>query len=409
MSERRILLFMPYGSVGGMERLALTFYNYYKSIGHQVYGLKIIKLDTDIISFGEDEIYMSTSDFSQMRIDQRLLFYFSCPSKLKNIFKKKKITHCICFGDMANTICAFTGNNHGVYKVGSIHALKSIEFTNKSWLNKLFKSGFKTYYKNLDKVVCISKAIKKDLLENLEYKFDNLEVIYNPHDISLILEKASDKLDTDQELELFKKPVILFLGRLSIQKAPWHLLNSFYLAQKEGLSAELVFIGDGDSSVIDFLEKMLEKFKIENVHFLGRKPNPYKYLKLTKVLALSSYYEGTPNVIVEAISLGVPIVSTNCTDGIVELMSSTLQSIPKEQETSKKLDSGWITPTFFKGDLEIPSLDELRVDEPTKIFAKALICAFSNDTLKMNKQRIHNELLSKFEISFVAEKYLAHR
>ena len=50
--EKRILLLMPYGSVGGMERLALTFYNRMKKLGYKVKVVKLIKLEDDIILFG---------------------------------------------------------------------------------------------------------------------------------------------------------------------------------------------------------------------------------------------------------------------------------------------------------------------------------------------------------------------
>ena len=74
---KNILLIMPYGSVGGMERLALHFYNYYKAQGYNVKAIKLIKLKTDIINFGDDEFYFSDRDFYQMSVVKRLLFYIT--------------------------------------------------------------------------------------------------------------------------------------------------------------------------------------------------------------------------------------------------------------------------------------------------------------------------------------------
>jgi len=147
-------------------------------------------------------------------------------------------------------------------------------------------------------------------------------VIYNPHNIKQIELLTQEVLDSPSEEALFSKKVVLFLGRLSLQKAPWHLIKAFSLLQNDEDSIQLVFIGDGDQHMTDYLDQLIEKLQItKNVVFLGRKSNPYKYLKKATVLALSSYYEGTPNVIVEAIATETPIVSSNCTGGIVELMS----------------------------------------------------------------------------------------
>jgi len=57
--NKRILLIIPYGSVGGMERLAFSFYNFYKSLGYYSKAVKFIQLDSDIIHFGEDELFLS--------------------------------------------------------------------------------------------------------------------------------------------------------------------------------------------------------------------------------------------------------------------------------------------------------------------------------------------------------------
>ena len=86
-----ILLIMPYGSVGGMERLAETFYNNYKKQGFQVKSVKIIGLENDIINFGDDEIILSRKDFAAYSPAQRLLFYAKIPFLLKNIIKRYNI------------------------------------------------------------------------------------------------------------------------------------------------------------------------------------------------------------------------------------------------------------------------------------------------------------------------------
>src|SRR5690606_37643501 len=124
--QKNILLIMPYGSVGGMERLAYNFYKCYIGMGYNAKALKLIKLDSDIINFGADELYLKDCDFSEMSKTERAFFYFKAPSMIKKIIKREQITHSISFGDMANFFSSLSGTKE--FKIGSIHALKSIEF-----------------------------------------------------------------------------------------------------------------------------------------------------------------------------------------------------------------------------------------------------------------------------------------
>ena len=399
---KNILLIMPYGSVGGMERLALNFYTHYKAQGYSVKAIKIIQLPSDIIYFGEDEIALSTLDFYEMSFAKRFWFYFKIPFLIRKIVKQNNISHSISFGDMANVFSSLSFTSE--FKIASIHALKSVEFVTKSFLNTIFKLAFKTSYYFFDKVVCISQAIKKDLLENCGYKFkNNLQVIYNPHNVLDIERLASIEIENQVENELFQNDVILFLGRMSAQKAPWHLIKSFSLLENNDNKIKLVLIGDGDINITNYLKELSEKLNIkQNVVFLGRKSNPYQYLKKAKVLALSSYYEGTPNVIVEAIATETPIVSSNCTDGILELMSI----VENEQiEDFMITESGIITPNFFKGELSIPKNESITNEEI--IFSKALKLVLFNQNFKDKIVKNKSILLSKFNLERVANEYLS--
>ena len=198
---------MPYGSVGGMERLALNFYNHYIKNGYEVKALKLIKLENDIINFKEDELFIKSYDFNDMSKFERISFYLNAPIIIRKIIKKYKITHSIAFGDMANLFSSLTFTNE--FKIGSIHALKSVELKNSTFFNRISKLGYKTSYRYLDKVVCISKAIKEDLLFNCEYKFSNLEIIYNPHNIKDIARSSQESLTDKREIGLFSKKTIL--------------------------------------------------------------------------------------------------------------------------------------------------------------------------------------------------------
>ncbi|WP_298540323.1 glycosyltransferase [uncultured Aquimarina sp.] len=398
-----ILLIMPYGSVGGMERLAFTFYNHYRSMGHKVKAVKLIKLESDIINFGQDEYHFSDIDFADMSKSNRALFYLKAPLRLRKIIKKEKISHSISFGDMTNVFSSLTYTKE--FKIASIHALKSVELSAKNMLNRIFELSYRTTYRNFDKVVCISKAIKLDLQDNCGYTFNNLQVIYNPHNVSQIIELSKEKITDNKELQIFSEDTILFLGRMSIQKAPWHLINAF---SKLSITKKtnLVFIGDGDDRVLDYLKKQINDLKIsDSVFFLGRRKNPYKYISSSTLLSLSSYYEGTPNVIVESLCLKTPVVSSNCTDGILELMSIDQRDLIEHNNIMT--EGGIVTPNLFKGDLSVPSEETLNYASEEASLSQGLQLGLENATSLRNAiENKYELLLSKFDLQNVTKQYL---
>lgn len=401
---KTILLFMPYGSVGGMERLAYYQYTAYRAMGYRVKAVKIIGLPDDVVHFGEDEIVLSTRDFHAYSVIARFWFYIRIPFMIRHIIQKYEVDYTLSYGDMANMFSAVTFTDE--YKIAGIHALKSVEFKMPSFFNKIFRKSFQTIYCRFQKVVCISEAIKKDLLENCDYRFPkNLQVIYNPHDIISIQAQMLQPFDDAAEERLFSQPTIVFLGRMSVQKAPWHLIQAFALLKKEAQFAavKLVLIGDGNTAVIEKCTSLMAHHQLENeVIFLGRRSNPYSYLYRATVLALTSYYEGTPNVIVEAMATGTPIVSSNCTQGIAELMALTQ---PKEATSWITTPAGLITPNFFKGVLDIP--DTTAFMEEEHHFAAALAEVIDNaDAYRSQLKKHQSALLDKFDLNAVALAYL---
>ncbi|MDO5971128.1 glycosyltransferase [Flavivirga aquimarina] len=400
---KNILLILPYGGVGGMERLALNFYSCYKDKGYNVKALKFFGLESDIINFNEDELILSNKDLYAFNKLERIKFYLLTPIKIRRIIKTHNITHSISFGDLTNIFSALTYTNEK--KIGSIHALKSVELSNNSIFSKLTRLSYKTSYRKFDKMVSISHAIKKDLIENCGYKFEsNLKVIYNPHDTKTILELGQRQIEDNEEKLIFNKNVIVFLGRMSVQKSPWHLINAFSLL-KEKKDVNLVFIGDGDKQVINIISKMIKHYSIEDsVYFMGRKSNPYKYLSKAKTLVLTSHYEGTPNVIIEAIALNIPVVSSNCTNGIAELMSLNHSEVISSNQNIE-VESGIITPNVYKGIIGIPE-NTLNISEEERKVADALFEVINNENHKISVSKNSKKLTKKFDVDYVCDSYL---
>jgi glycosyltransferase involved in cell wall biosynthesis len=166
----------------------------------------------------------------------------------------------------------------------------------------------------------------------------------------------------------------------------------------------LVFIGDGDDLLINYLLKLIRYYGLnKKVFFLGRKENPYMYLSKAKVLAITSHYEGTPNVIVEALALKIPVVSSNCTDGIGELMS--LKNDVERSNDNIEVEGGIITPNLFKDKMGIPdTINDIQVEEIK--LADALQNALHKPAYKLRVSKNSEALTRKFNLESVCNQYL---
>lgn len=112
---------------------------------------------------------------------------------------------------------------------------------------------------------------------------------------------------------------IVYVGRMTYAKNPFRLIDVLELVIKKNPSIKIAIVGDGElsQSVKEYtIEKKIEK----NIDFVGFLENPVKIIGSAKVMVLTSIYEGTPMCALEAMSLGVPIVSTP-TDGLIDLIS----------------------------------------------------------------------------------------
>ena len=402
--KHNLMLVIPYGGVGGMERLAFNMYRYYQSIGYTVKVVKLVGQPGDIVNFGDDEIVLSRRDLVEMSPFRRCLFYLSIPLSLARVVWTHGITHSIAFGDMANLFSSLSPSWE--YKVASLHSLKSVELAPRTTLNRLFRLAYRSSYRRFKRVVAISRAIRADLIANCGYAFPgNLTVVYNPHDVHGIREAASVPLETDAR-PLFPGKTVVFLGRLAGPKAPWHLVRAFRAVLNRGLQARLLMIGDGDEGITRYLVSLVEAYGISaHVTFLGRKQNPYHYLVRADVLALSSHFEWTPNVIVEAIALGVPVVSSHCTDGVLEMMTTrefSHNAMPAD--TLLELEAGVVTPPLTGGCDEITPETPLTPAE--QVFADALAAVLVNPEYRTRLMQHRDALLAKFDMARSAQAYL---
>ena len=97
------------------------------------------------------------------------------------------------------------------------------------------------------------------------------------------------------------------------------MIEAFSILKSKGIKEKLYILGDGELK--PELEQIIKEKKLENeIILLGSKINPYIWLKNAKLFVHSAIFEGFPMVLLEALYVGVPIVTSNFKSGALELV-----------------------------------------------------------------------------------------
>ena len=162
-------------------------------------------------------------------------------------------------------------------------------------------------------IIAVSDGVREDLRGFFQLTQAGIEQIYNPFDTAAINEQAAQP-----EPDLPELPYLLHVGRFAPQKRHDLLLDAWKGLQDTG--HKLVFLTKQN----DKLDALIKASGLgSSVVVAGFRQNPYPWIKNARLLVLCSDHEGMPNVLVEAIACGTPVVSTDCPSGPKELLAGT--------------------------------------------------------------------------------------
>lgn len=191
-------------------------------------------------------------------------------------------------------------------------------------IRKYFKTTFFKKINKFDYICTVSEEMRVQL-KNIFPKLTNKQItIYNPIDFENIekLSEAKEELPL-KERKLLDSKYICSVGRLDEGQKDFTTLIKVYsnLVKKGIIEEKLVIVGDGPHK--NSLETLVKDLNVEKeVIFLGKKSNPYIWIKNSKLFILSSKYEGFPTVMIEALVLNTPTISSNCLTGPKEILEN---------------------------------------------------------------------------------------
>lgn len=161
------------------------------------------------------------------------------------------------------------------------------------------------------KLIAVSDGVAADLRGALGLHSARIERIYNPFDFDSLRAAAAETAPVPTG------PYVIHVGRFSAQKRHDILLDAWAEVKT---SHTLVLLTSPDPR----LDAMITARGLEaRVRVAGFQANPYPWIAHAALLVLSSDHEGLPNVIIEALALGTPVVSTDCPSGPREILGAT--------------------------------------------------------------------------------------
>lgn len=263
---------------------------------------------TVICSHCEDKINRSLHSTIELRITNRSRNFYNIPTLIMATRElRPKLLFCIgesnsIIGAIALTL-SFTKTllvtRDTQDHISWLRHMNDVERRLKSWLASLSR-------RKAAKIISLCSEMKSRSLKMWKDNPSKYKIISNGVDLNEYKPSYEKKC-------INNKYTYLYVGRLEHQKSVDTLLRAFRIVELQKKQSRLVIVGAG--SMGDRYKRLASSLSISNISWEGYKSNPDPYYASCDCFVLPSLYEGFPNVIIEAMSFGLDVVSTDCPTG----------------------------------------------------------------------------------------------
>lgn len=292
---------------GGAERVMSTLLRHSETRA-DAHDLHLVLLDN------EEKAYSIPSFVTVHQLDSKRSLARTLPQALKAL-RAIRPDVVLSFLTRANFANVATARLLGHRSVISERAYTSGHHGNGS-SGLISRLLIKTLYPRASFVIGVSEIICQDLTGNFGVSTDRIIAIPNPVDADAVRQQGSEVSSS-----ISSKPYIVGMGRLISPKNFSLLLQAFAQSAYIG---NLVLLGQGPE------EQKLRALAVElgiseRVIFGGFRSNPFPIIAAAQAYVLPSNAEGFPNSLVEAMTLGVPVISTECLSGPSEILHDAVK------------------------------------------------------------------------------------
>ena len=307
---KKIALFVPSLRGGGAERVTLNLARGFIDLGYEV-DMVLASAEGPLLPYLPTEAKLI--DFGCHRVSR------SMPGLIAYL-RRERPDVMLCVMEHTSIVALWAAKLAAVNTriVVTVHNTLSRASKHAPLLRGRIMPFFvRAFYPWAYCTVVVSEAAKKDLLHSGGLNPERVKVILNPV-VTPDLFQAAEKAVEHPWFSEGQPPVILAVGRLTEQKDFTTLLKAFARV-RDKCKCRLIIAGEGEER--SALEKTITDLGIaDDVDLHGYVDNPYAYMAHASVFVLSSAWEGLPTVLIEAMAIGLPVVSTDCPSGPKEIL-----------------------------------------------------------------------------------------
>jgi glycosyltransferase involved in cell wall biosynthesis len=174
-------------------------------------------------------------------------------------------------------------------------------------------------YRYAERIVAVSQGVAEDTARITRLPPSRIRVVHNPV-LTPDLFAAAKQIPDHPWLQNKTTPIVLGVGRLTKQK-DFPTLIKAVAHVRTSRPVRLIVLGEGSKR--PELERLIKELKLQDsVDLPGFHSNPFCCMQRADVFVLSSLWEGSPNVLTEAMALGTPVISTDCPSGPREILEN---------------------------------------------------------------------------------------
>lgn len=304
-NREKIAIYISFSGEGGVERMISNLIHEFVRLGHPV-DLLLIKAKGEHLSRLPKEVNVIKlgSDHSAFTLLPLIRYLRKEQPKCLLAAKHRAIVIAVLARMFAKTTTRI---------VGRLGTNLSRALEGKSALRKwLWHAPMRKIYPRVDQIIPVSEGVLEDVASITGLGSDKLHVIRNP----VITPEMYTLADQPAEHPWFNDggaPIILGAGRFTRQKDFITLIKAFAKVRKQR-ECRLVLLGHG--ALQDEYQRLAAELEVsDDLSMPGFASNPYPYMKQAALFVLSSAWEGSPNVLSEALAQGTPVVATDCPSG----------------------------------------------------------------------------------------------
>ncbi len=281
--------------------------------------------------------------------------------KLARVVHRRDPDVCISFMTFPNLFNILASQFHRKPTVLSVRAALSSALPTGTRAGEAVRTLVRKTYPGRP-IVAISHGVGRDLVENFGVDPVDVTAIHNPITPDRVIEIGKQPLP-EQFADVFEDPVTITVGRLAAQKRHDALVRAFSVTKERAPNARLVIVGSGP--LHDHTKECAEEAGLRvwtqasgipadrsfDVILAGRVLDPFHMVRAARVFAFSSSFEGLGNVLLEALAVGTPPVSSDCPHGPREILDPGYDGPPLRSER-RDGEFGVLLPAFPEGRVE---------------------------------------------------------